>query len=142
MGFRRKAREYALQMLYQSDLNRGNPMEDLMKDFWIGKNVPTDIRDFSALLVNGVIQSLPEIDAQISSCAENWRVDRIAAVDRNILRIAIYELLYVEDIPARVTLNEAIEVAKRFGQEESPPFINGVLDRVVRENKGRLHSKL
>ncbi|MBI4715426.1 MAG: transcription antitermination factor NusB [Nitrospirae bacterium] len=141
MGFRRKAREYALQMLYQCDLNRGRPLKEVLEEFFGEKEVPEDIRNFSILLVEGVTDSLEAIDAQIRSCAENWSLERIAAVDRNILRTAIFEILFVRDIPVRVTLNEAIEIAKKYGQEESASFINGVLDRVVWENRDRVADK-
>ena len=142
MGVRRKAREFALQVLYQHDLNKENALEDLLNDFLSDKEVPGDIREFCHRLVKGTLSTLDEMDQQIRSCTENWSLERISVVDRNILRIAIYELFYIENIPVRVTLNEAIEIAKRFGQEDSASFINGVLDRVVRENKDRLIDKI
>jgi N utilization substance protein B len=142
MGFRRKAREFALQMLYQFDFNREKNLQELLDEFWAEREISPDIQPFCNRLVEGTLSVLDDLDSRIRSCAENWSLERISVVDRNILRIAIFELLYVDDVPVRVTLNEAIEIAKKFGQEESPAFVNGILDRIVRENKDRLSKKM
>lgn len=140
MGYRRKAREFALQMLYQIDIN--NDFEYLLNGFWSNKKVSDDVRKFADNIVEGVIKSLSTIDNIITLSAENWSVDRMPVVDRNILRMAAYELLSIKDIPVKVTINEAIEIAKRFGGEDSSSFINGILDRIVRDHKDLIGEKL
>jgi N utilization substance protein B len=132
MGFRRKARELALQLLFQMEFNpeRG---EGLLQAFWRDHEAVPQVKEFTELLVRGVLDHLPEIDKKIEERAEHWTPNRMATVDRNILRIAIFELCYMKDIPVRVSINEAIEVAKRFGNQESSAFINGILDRVLKE---------
>ncbi|MBM4389237.1 MAG: transcription antitermination factor NusB, partial [Deltaproteobacteria bacterium] len=98
--------------------------------FWDDKEEEQNIREFAELLARGVSGNLAEIDGYIASASHHWRIDRMAIVDRNILRIATFEMLRVEDIPYKVSLNEAIELAKRFGSEDSSQFINGVLDKI------------
>jgi len=130
-GARRKAREDALQILYQLDLNNDLSVETALKHFeaLYLKN-QTFLDDFTRRLVEGIGKHVLEIDARIRSVSENWRPDRMAAVDRNILRLGAYELLYCDDIPATVTLNEMVEISKEFGSESTPAFINGVLDKI------------
>jgi len=140
MGYRRKAREYALQMLYQYDISQQS--SGLFDGFWSDKVVQDDIREFANILVDGVIKNLSMIDEKIRLSASHWSVDRMAVVDRNILRMAIFELLYIRDIPAKVTINEAIEIAKRYGVEESGSFVNGILDRVVKDHQEIIADKL
>lgn len=140
MGYRRKAREFALQMLYQYDVS--HEFEHLIDEFWSNKDVPDDVKEFAGNIVEGVIKAENSIDEMINRSAENWSIDRMAVVDRNIMRIATYEFLYIQDIPVKVTINEAIEIAKRFGGEESGSFINGILDRIVKDNKDKVSSKL
>jgi N utilization substance protein B len=132
MGFRRKARELALQLLFQMEFNpvRG---EELLRAFWREHEAAPQVKEFAELLVRGVLDHLPEIDKLIEEKAEHWTPDRMATVDRNILRFAVFELHYLKDIPVRVSINEAIEVAKRFGNQESGAFINGILDRILKE---------
>lgn len=132
MGYRRKAREYAVQMLYQYDIS--NEFEHLMDGFWNGRESPDNVKEFSNNIVEGVIKNLSMIDSKISQSAQNWSIDRMAVVDRNILRMAVYELLFVKDIPVKVTINEAIEIAKRFAGEDSSSFINGILDRILKDH--------
>lgn len=139
MGYRRKAREFALQMLYQFDVS--NEFEHLINEFWSNKDVPPDVKEFADNVVEGVVKNMESIDEMITRSAENWSFDRMALVDRNIMRIAAYEILFIKDIPVKVTINEAIEIAKRFGGEESCAFINGILDRIIRDNKEKLNSK-
>jgi N utilization substance protein B len=140
MGYRRKAREYALQMLYQYDLSRGS--EQLLDGYWRGKEITEDVKEFSNSIVEGVIKNLSMIDNKISQSASNWSIERMAAVDRNILRMATYELLFVNDIPAKVTLNEAIEIAKRYGGDDSGAFVNGILDRILKDHQEMIKDKL
>jgi N utilization substance protein B len=97
---------------------------------WTEKMLSPEIRDFATILVTGVIEHRDEIDAFIQECSTNWSLERIGLVERNILRFAIYELCFLPDIPPNVTINEAVEVAKKYGTEEAPAFINGILDRV------------
>lgn len=135
MGKRREGREAAVQFLYQFDLNR-RPLEESLQEFWAlrcapGKpEVPPKTRAFTEDLIKGVSAKLEAIDERIRACAANYDLHRIAVVDRNILRIAIYEMLHCNDVPPVVSINEAIEIAKRFGSEESSRFVNGILDRI------------
>ena len=140
MGYRRKAREYALQMLYQYDLSRES--EYLLDGYWKGKEITENVKEFSNNIVEGVIKNLSMIDNKISQSASNWSIERMAAVDRNILRMATYELLFRNDIPAKVTLNEAIEIAKRYGGDDSGAFINGILDRILKDHQEMIKDKL
>ena len=140
MGYRRKSREYALQMLYQYDVSRQSA--GLAEGFWADKEVPENIMEFAESIVDGVIENLDMIDDKIRLSASNWSIDRMAVVDRNILRMSVFELFYIKDIPVKVTLNEAIEIAKRFGEEESGSFVNGILDRIVRDHQELLEDKL
>jgi N utilization substance protein B len=130
---RRKAREYALQILFRLDFTeKGIDNKDL-EEFWSDKKAPDDVKKFAEDLVRGTLNSLDDIDTMIEKVTENWLLKRMAAVDRNILRFAAYELLYRKDIPSTVTINEAIEIAKKFSSTESAPFINGVLDKLSKE---------
>lgn len=136
MGTRRKAREAALQFLFQDDFVDGlqrasdRPVPERFAQFCGFYQVSRKARDYALELVQGIIDRREEVDLAIRQHATNWRLERIAGTDRNLLRIGIYELLYVADVPAQVAINEAVEIAKRFGSEESPSFINGVLDAV------------
>ena len=129
MGRRRQSRETALQLLYALDITRANAREVLRAD-WVEKRLSPENRDFTTTLVIGVIEHRDEIDALIQEYSTNWSLERIGLVERNILRFAIYELCFLPDIPPNVTINEAVEVAKKYGTEEAPAFINGILDRV------------
>lgn len=140
MGYRRKAREYALQMLYQYDVSQQSA--GFCDEFWADKEVPENIREFTNNIVDGVIKNLSIIDDKIRLSASHWSIDRMAVVDRNILRMSIFELLYIKDIPVKVTINEAIEIAKRFGVEETGSFVNGILDRIVKDHQEMLADKL
>jgi N utilization substance protein B len=131
MSLRRKAREYALQILFQYDLVNGN-LNEIMEEFWKDKRVNSKIVSFCSQLINGTIDNLKEIDKCISQHSLNWKLERMSTVDRNILRMATYELLFQKETPAPVVINEAIEVAKKFGTEESAKFINGILDAIRR----------
>jgi N utilization substance protein B len=130
---RRKAREYALQMLFQLDFKIEKSENRDLEVFWSDKKENTEVKKFTEELVRGTVNKLNNIDSVIGKAAENWVVQRMSAVDRNILRFAAYEILYMKDIPSAVTINEAIEIAKKFSSGESAPFINGVLDRIAKE---------
>jgi N utilization substance protein B len=140
MGKRRDGREAAIQFLYQLDLNRENPTE-LFETFWLLRTGPGNeasskkTRAFTEQIVAGVRAHAEEIDEQIKKFAANYDLHRIAPVDRNILRLAIYEMLFCPDVPPVVSINEAIEIAKKFGGDESGRFVNGILDRVRGELK-------
>ena len=127
MGVRRQARELALQALYSLDLNHSQVAESLAS-FWDNFNPSLDVRTFAEELITGYLANHLSIDAQIEENSKNWTIFRMAKVDLNILRLAVYELLYRPDIPKNVTINEAIEIAKKFGADESPAFVNGILD--------------
>jgi len=134
---RRIARECALQLLFQYDFTCKRPERRDLEEFWSIRNEPDDIKAFSEEIFFGTIDNIEEIDRVISNFAENWRLDRMAAVDRNILRLATYELLYREDIPVKVAINEAIEIAKKYSSQESPSFVNGILDRIAKSGLRR-----
>ncbi len=130
---RRKAREYALQILFQADFTERTIDRKDLEDFWSEKKESRDVREFTENLVKGTLRRLDEIDLMIEKVTEHWLLKRMAAVDRNILRFAAYEILFRSDIPSAVTINEAIEIAKKYSSKEAAPFLNGVLDRLARE---------
>ena len=127
MRQRRKAREVALQVLYQLDVLKID-VKEAVELFWNNFDAPDEVRTFSSLLIEGTWLNVDEIDSLISSSSENWSIARMSKVDKNILRMAVYELLYCHDIPPKVTLNEAIDLGKVYGSENSGSFINGILD--------------
>ncbi len=128
---RRQARECALQMLYQIEL-AGDPIEQVVARYWEANDVTEEVHRFAEALAVGVNQNGAALDEMIMRFSTNWKLSRMAAVDRNILRLAVYELVHCDDIPAKVTINEAVEIAKRFGTIESGSFVNGILDNVAR----------
>jgi N utilization substance protein B len=127
VGVRRRGRELALQMLYQREI-AGTDVEDMFVSFEELRQAPPATRDFAVGLVRGVISKLSELDSHLVDQADHWRLERMAAVDRNILRLALYELMFEGDTPPAVVIDEAVEIAKRFGSERSSQFVNGVLD--------------
>lgn len=131
MGYRRKARELALQMLFHLEFNKD--AQGWPDTFYQIHPAVASVRELADQLVTGVIQNQKTIDDLIQKYAQHWTLKRMTAVDRNILRMAIYELTAIEGIPIKVTLNEAIEIAKRYGDEVSGAFVNGILDRIVKE---------
>ncbi|HEY7650510.1 MAG TPA: transcription antitermination factor NusB [Methylomirabilota bacterium] len=133
MGRRRKAREVALQFLYQLDLHGDDDPSPHAADFWARHPVDEETRVFAEALVRGTKQHQAKADDLIRQYAEHWALERMAVVDRNILRLAVYEMLWGGGVPTKVVINEAIEIAKKFGTGDSSRFINGILDRVHRE---------
>ncbi|MBI3637800.1 MAG: transcription antitermination factor NusB [Candidatus Rokubacteria bacterium] len=133
MGRRRKSREVALQFLYELDVNSDPDLEARAGAFWAAHPVDEGTRTFADALVRGAKQNQEKVDQTITQYTEHWDLDRMAVVDRNILRVAVYELLWHAEVPAKVVINEAIEIAKKFGTQESSRFINGILDRIHKE---------
>ncbi len=140
---RRKAREYALQFLYGIDLVALDPEEQKKYDvfrgldeFWKGAGeTEQDVKSFAEDLIKGTIEHLQDVDPVIEKAVEKWKLLRMAAIDRNIIRVAAYEILFRDDIPDAVSINEALEIAKRFSTAESAAFINGILDRISKDFK-------
>ena len=132
MGKRRGSREFALQVLYQLDITKQDAIRILAQseEHFLPKE---GNHKFAEKIVLGVLEHHQEIDRLIEQYSENWRLDRMTIIDRNILRMALFELLYCEDIPPKVTLNEAVDLGKRYGSEDSGSFINGILDRIQNE---------
>ena len=157
MGKRREARERTVQFLFQHDLNPPENLEAALTQFWDSQRTaaiaeekgvatwgqpqelppPTTdeaaVRLFAEPLIRGTLEHRDAVDTQIKKYAKNWELHRIAAVDRNILRLAIYEMLYREDIPPVVSINEAVDIAKKFSTQDSGKFVNGILDKVKSE---------
>jgi N utilization substance protein B len=134
MGLRRKSRELALQFFYGRDLQERPPAEDSLhteiEEFHTCFKSDQKAQPYAETLINGISAHQKEIDSALADCSHHWRVERMALVDRNILRIAAYEVLYIEDVPATVAINEALEIAKRYAEPESISFINGILDNL------------
>jgi transcription antitermination protein NusB len=129
---RRKAREYALQILYALDLNPVST-NDFLKVFWEINEAKPEIMEYASHLVKGTLANREKIDSLISGHSSHWKIDRMPATDRNILRIGTYELLEEQTVPPKAVINEAIEIAKKFGTTDSATFINGVLDSIHQE---------
>ena len=127
---RRRAREYALQVLFQLDVTNNEFTDEVLKNFWKNIKEDDDVKEFANDIVIGTRENIDSIDKIIKKTAEHWAINRIAVVDRNILRAATYELLYRSDIPPSVVMNEAIEISKKFSTEDSASFINGILDKI------------
>lgn len=130
MGIRRRGREFALQVLYQIDVTRKDVGEALDL-FWENFSSDEEARSFCERLVRGVIEHCDEINGLIERYAQHWKMSRMTRIDRNILRVAVYELAHCPDIPPKVTINEAVDIGKRFGSEDSGAFINGILDQMT-----------
>ena len=130
MGKRSKSREIALQVLYQIDVSN-NDVEEAFNLFWHNFTPSEDLKDFSQIIVQGVYHHIEEIDAIIEHYSEHWRLKRMSIVDRNVLRSAIFELMFCADVPTKVVLNEAVELGKKFGSNKSGSFVNGILDKVA-----------
>lgn len=135
MGTRRQARESALQFLFQDDFavegfNHGDDLKEPFQQFCELYQINRKARKYTLAILKGIYENKQQIDSLITENATNWRLERISPADRNTLRIAVYEMKYCEDVPLQVAMNEAVEVAKRFGSDESPAFVNGILDAV------------
>jgi N utilization substance protein B len=132
LGIRRKSREFALQVLYQLNISKQDPLTALtqFREHFLSSG---EADAFQKRLVLGVLEHCSELDRLIERYSEHWRLDRINLIERNILRMAIFELLFCEEIPPKVTINEAIDLGKRYGSEDSGSFINGILDRIQHE---------
>jgi N utilization substance protein B len=129
-GKRRQGRELAVQFLYQLDLSGGDP-EDELRLFWKAQeDIAPGAREFAEMLIRGCVQNQLKVDEQIQKYTEHWELSRIAAVDRNILRLAIYEMVCRDDIPPVVSINEAVDIAKKYSTRESGAFVNGILDKL------------
>jgi len=128
---RRRSREYALQILFQLDLTGERDMDDVFREFWEGNDEPEEVREFTYAIVKNTRENLEKIDSLIKDAAEHWSIERMAVIDRNILRAATYEIVFRSDIPPSVAINEALEIAKKYSTEDSAPFINGILDRIA-----------
>lgn len=133
-GSRRKAREKALQLLFQIEAT-GDSVEDACARYWAQFPAGEDARQYAQRLVDLAAAHREDIDATLAAAAEHWSLDRMNPVDRALLRMAICELRYIDDVPPKVTINEAIEIAKEFSSLDSSKFVNGVLDRVFAESR-------
>lgn len=132
MSLRTRAREIVLQLLYQDDLNRGRSQDEDVAFIKGRLHNAGNIRDFAKALLDGVRAKAKEIDRELDAATDNWKISRMAATDRNVLRLGAYEILF-HDTPAPVAINEAIEISKRYGDEQSSQFINGILDRLIKK---------
>ena len=132
MATRRQAREWCFQMLFQLDMNpRELPV--VLKEFWKIRKTDSKTRAFAEALVTGVRDHLAEIDAKIKEYAHNWDIKRIGCVERNVMRMALYEILFCKDVPPVVAINEAVDITKYFGNAESGKFVNGILDHARKD---------
>jgi transcription antitermination protein NusB len=132
MATRRMAREWAVQVLFGLDLNPAAP-ETVLAGFWREREADATARAFTERAVRGVMAHRDAIDACLAAHAEHWDVARMGVIERNVMRLALYELMYCPDIPAAVTINEAVDIAKYFSSTESGRFVNGILDRARKE---------
>lgn len=138
MGARHQARERALQILFQQDIHGKADMH--LDEFWNEYSASDESKAFAEQLVQGVLEHKKELDATIGKYATNWTVNRMPVVDRNILRAGLYELLWLDEVPAKVTMDEAIELAKNFGDDDASKFVNAVLDKAL-ATESRLAAK-
>ncbi|MDG1928702.1 MAG: transcription antitermination factor NusB [Nitrospinaceae bacterium] len=134
MGKRRTARELALKFLYQTEFNSNSPDSEL-NSFCDRANVSEEVQNFTQALIKNILFHKKEVDELLEKISANWSPDRMAVIDKNILRLGICELLFDPTAPPKVVINEAVEIAKKFGTEESPDFINGILDKVFKDSK-------
>ena len=134
MGKRRTARELALKFLYQTEFISNSPDSELIS-FCDRANVSEEVQNFTQALIKNILFHKKEVDELLEKISANWAPDRMAVIDKNILRLGICELLFDPTTPPKVVINEAVEIAKKFGTEESPDFINGILDKVFKDSK-------
>ena len=135
MGKRRSSRELAIKFLYLTEMNPGE-VEKKLEQFWESNSCQDDIKNYTEELLTKIRKNQPAIDNLLKKFSENWTLDRMAVIDRNLLRLAACELMYDKSIPPKVVIDEAVEIAKKYGSGESPNFINGILDRVMKEVAG------
>lgn len=129
MGQRRKAREHTLRILFQMEFEDSDPQEAVTQ-YWESRKTAGEIKEYSTWLAKGIASHQKEIDSLIQSVSEHWRISRMALVDRNILRMAVFELLYEDSIAPAIVINEAIEIARRYSGDEAATFVNGILDAI------------
>ena len=142
MGKRRFSRELALKFLYQLEFNEAG-FKDQMASFEDRLSCQEEVKDFMQELVAKVVDHMKEIDLTLQKYSEHWTLDRMTVIDRNILRLGVCELMHSQTIPPKVAINEAVEIAKKYGSEESPDFINGILDKIFKEmNRGIVQSPI
>ncbi|MFA4925599.1 MAG: transcription antitermination factor NusB [Candidatus Aminicenantales bacterium] len=134
MGSRRKARECALQILFELEFSPDH-LEEILKDYWAAQPVKAEVKEYATWLVEGLWQHRAEIDRTIEQASEHWRLDRMAMVDRNILRMAVFELFFEKTLPPPIIIDEAIEVARKFSGDEAAIFVNGILDGIYKSLK-------
>jgi len=140
MRKRTQSREFVLKVLYQSEMNPAQ-LDKILQAFWEeNSGASGDMRDYTERLARGTVAHLEELDTIIKQYTENWQLNRMAVIDRNILRFATFELLFFEDVPPKVTINEAVNIAKKYSQEKSGKFVNGVLDKINHTEKSRTSS--
>ena len=133
MGNRRLSRELVVQFLYLTEMNEGE-IEDQLEGFWENNSCKEeDVRSFAEDILRDILDHKEEIDFQVEKYSDNWTLSRMAVIDRNLLRMAASELMYSKTVPPKVAIDEAVEIAKKFGTADSPDFINGVLDRILKE---------
>jgi len=135
MRKRTRSREFALQILYQIDITHDN-CDVSLANFWAAhseENIQEEMKSFTTELVKGAVDNLGVIDAKISQYATNWQLERMAVVDRNILRMSCFELMFCDDIPPKVSINEAVELAKKYSGEDAGKFVNAILDKIKLE---------
>lgn len=131
MNLRQESRDYALKFLFQTDFNE-EELEQAWADFWVGKRAGRRVKVFARELVDGVLDHLEDIDLSLQDVSDNWQLHRMAALDRNIMRMAVYEMTFRSDIPPVVSIHEAIRLANEYGAPESGKFVNGILDRMLK----------
>lgn len=136
---RHQARMMAVQFLFQRDFNQDD-LESALDIFWQNQDPPQKARDFAETLIRGVLEHREQIDGMLQEYASNWEINRMGAIDRNVMRMAIYEMLYCMDIPPVVSINEAVDIAKEFSSLQSGHFVNGILDRAKRDLKRPLRT--
>lgn len=132
MGIRRSSRELALKFLYQSEFNKDHS-DKLISQFVSQNSCKEEVAKYMRTLVTSVFNNRDGIDSAIQKHSEHWTLDRMALIDRNILRMGVCELIYMEGVPPKVAINEAVEIAKKFGNDDSPDFINGILDHIFKD---------
>ena len=134
MGNRRFSRELVVQFLYLTEMNEGE-ISSQLESFWENNSCEKDVQSFTEDILNDIFDHKKEIDARLEKYSDNWTLSRMTVIDRNLLRMAASELMYSKTVPPKVAIDEAVEIAKKYGAEDSPNFINGILDRILKELK-------